>query len=91
MMHAEEGISFDAENRQDDSNVEGTQIEHRETYPTNARNQQSTAQEASAQARQRRRIAQLEEKLELLESGRAVKEKYVIARSILSLPFLTVC
>jgi hypothetical protein len=76
MMHAEEGIPWDAESRQDDINVEGTQSEHRETSPTNARNQQSTAQEASLQARQRRRIAQLEEKLEVLESGRAVKEKY---------------
>ncbi|KAG1761325.1 hypothetical protein EDD22DRAFT_780014 [Suillus occidentalis] len=75
-MHAEEGIPWDAESRQDDINVEGTQSEHRETSPTNARNQQSTAQEASLQARQRRRIAQLEEKLEVLESGRAVKEKY---------------
>jgi hypothetical protein len=90
-MHAEEGNSLDAESRQDDSNVEGTQSEHREASPTNTHNQQSTAQEASVQARQRRRIAQLEEKLEVLESGRAVKEKYVIARSILSLPFLTVC
>ncbi|KAG1728015.1 hypothetical protein EDD22DRAFT_789199 [Suillus occidentalis] len=74
-MHAEEGIPWDAKSRQDDINVEGTQSEHRETSPTNARNQQSTAQEASLQARQRRRIAQLEEKLEVLESGRAVKEK----------------
>jgi hypothetical protein len=36
---------------------------------------QSDAATASVEARQRRRIAQLEEKLEVLESGRAVKER----------------
>jgi hypothetical protein len=38
--------------------------------------QQSDAAAASAEARQRRRIAQLEEKLEVLESGRAAKDRY---------------
>lgn len=34
------------------------------------------AEAASLQARQRRKIAQLEEKLEVLEAGRASKERY---------------
>lgn len=38
--------------------------------------QESTAAAASLQARQRRRIAQLEEKLEVLEAGRAIKQRY---------------
>jgi hypothetical protein len=38
--------------------------------------QQSDAAASSNEARQRRRIAQLEEKLEALESGRAIKERY---------------
>ncbi|KIK47177.1 hypothetical protein CY34DRAFT_9200 [Suillus luteus UH-Slu-Lm8-n1] len=37
--------------------------------------QESTAAAASLQARQRRRIAQLEEKLEVLEAGRAIKQR----------------
>jgi uncharacterized protein YigA (DUF484 family) len=37
---------------------------------------ESTAAAASLQARQRCRIAQLEEKLETLEAGRASKERY---------------
>lgn len=38
--------------------------------------QSSSAAAEAAEARQRRKIAQLEEKLEALESGRAVREKY---------------
>ncbi|KAG1723299.1 uncharacterized protein EDB91DRAFT_1255687 [Suillus paluster] len=51
------------------------QSKHRETSTTNAHSQQSAVQAASVQARQRQRIAQLEEKLEALELGRVVKEK----------------
>jgi hypothetical protein len=70
-----EGIT-DTSNSQDDNNVEGMQSRQHEPSTTNAHSQQSMAQAASVEARQRRRIAQLEEKLEALESGRAVKEKY---------------
>lgn len=38
--------------------------------------QESAAAAASLQARQRRKIAQLEEKLETLEAGRATKQRY---------------
>ncbi|KAG1728863.1 uncharacterized protein EDB91DRAFT_1085945 [Suillus paluster] len=65
MVHAKD-IPPDTENQQDDGNVEGMQSEHRKTSTTNVHSQQSA----------RRRIAQLEEKLEALESGRVVKEKY---------------
>lgn len=44
----------------------------------------ANAAEVSLQARQRRRIAQLEEKLQVLESGRAAKEKLVIFYYVLS-------
>jgi hypothetical protein len=37
---------------------------------------ESNAAEASVQARQRRRIAQLEEKLEFLAAGRKSKQRY---------------
>lgn len=40
--------------------------------------QSNSEQDPSVQARQRRRIAQLEEKLQVLESGRAVKARSVI-------------
>ncbi|KAG1759553.1 hypothetical protein EDD22DRAFT_849157 [Suillus occidentalis] len=69
-----EGIT-DTSNPQGKNNVEGMQNRQREPSTTNAHSQQSMAQAASVEARQRRRIAQLEEKLEALESGRAVKEK----------------
>ncbi|KAG1723820.1 hypothetical protein EDD22DRAFT_852774 [Suillus occidentalis] len=71
MSHAE-SITSDTENQQDDSergNVEDmSQNKHWEPFATNSDTK-------AVQARQRRRIAQLEEKLEALESGRAVKEK----------------
>jgi transcription elongation GreA/GreB family factor len=74
MSHAGE---FDVNEQQDDS---------RSALPTNSEDEQhevglrqknsnANAAEASLQARQRRRIAQLEEKLQVLESGRTVKEK----------------
>ena len=78
-MSQDEGITSDIESRQDESNSEpeGRQSEHgREPSTTNAHSQQSIAQATAVQARQRRRIAQLEEKLEVLESGRVVKQKY---------------
>ncbi|KAG1728412.1 hypothetical protein EDD22DRAFT_961062 [Suillus occidentalis] len=77
-MSQDEGITSDIESRQDESNSEpeGRQSEHgREPSTTNAHSQQSIAQATAVQARQRRRIAQLEEKLEVLESGRVVKQK----------------
>ncbi|KAG1720544.1 uncharacterized protein EDB91DRAFT_1340646 [Suillus paluster] len=74
MVHAED-IPPDTENQQDDGNIEGMQSEHHETSTTNTHSQQSAVPAASVQAHQRRRIAQLEEKLEALESGRVVKEK----------------
>lgn len=58
----------DTQHREDDG---GTQIEDQ----PDERSQDSAAA-ASLQARQRRRIAQLEEKLEGLEAGRASKQRY---------------
>ncbi|KAG1893824.1 uncharacterized protein F5891DRAFT_985551 [Suillus fuscotomentosus] len=58
-----EGSTSHAENQQDQPN----------TQP-----QQSQAVAAHVQALQRRKIAQLEEKLEALESGRAVKQRQTI-------------
>ncbi|KAG1730430.1 hypothetical protein EDD22DRAFT_960728 [Suillus occidentalis] len=57
----------DTECREDDG---GTQIEGQPDECS-----QDSAAAASLQARQRRRIAQLEEKLEVLEAGRASKER----------------
>lgn len=62
-------------------------VEHEEgegsTAQVNLEDQQDQSSEeltaaaaASLQARQRRRIAQLEERLEVLEAGRAAKERY---------------
>lgn len=62
-MHADgdsEGSTSHIENRLDGGNVQP---------------QQSQAVAAHMQALQRRKIAQLEEKLEALQSGRAVKER----------------
>jgi hypothetical protein len=42
----------------------------------NGLQQPSEAQTAFLQARQRRKIAELEDKIETLESGRASKERY---------------
>jgi hypothetical protein len=77
-MSHDEGITSHIETRQDESinEPEDRQSEHGESSTTNAHSQQSMAQATDVQARQRRRIAQLEEKLEVLESGRARKEKY---------------
>jgi hypothetical protein len=44
----------------------------------------SQAESAFVQARQRRKIAELEGKLEILESGRALKERYGPASNVLS-------
>jgi hypothetical protein len=53
-------------------------------------NGNSQAADASAQARQKRQIAQLEAKLEALESGRAAKERYG-GTKIIKLTPLTFC
>lgn len=72
MSHNEDLMSLDdhstphVENRQTESSASNTEGQH---------SQQSDAAAASTEARQRRRIAQLEQKLELIESGRAVKER----------------
>lgn len=62
------------------SRVRNRQEENNRTSPTMDQqgecNGHSQAADASALARQRRRIAQLEEKLETFESGRAAKERY---------------
>jgi hypothetical protein len=69
-----EGIILDSENRQDQNNVE--ESEHCGSPTASTHNRQSAEEAAYVQARQKRRIAQLEEQLEALESGRAVKERY---------------
>jgi hypothetical protein len=53
-------------------------------------NGHSQAADASALARQRRRIAQLEERLEAFESGRTAKERYG-GMKIIWLTLLTFC
>lgn len=65
------------------SHVEGQQDEGSRTSHTegqqdggNIQPQQTQTVAAHVQGLQRRRIAQLEEKLEALESGRAVKDRY---------------
>lgn len=57
----DEGSTSHAEDQQDGGNIQS---------------QQSQAVAAHLQGLHRRKIAQLEEKLEALESGRAVKERY---------------
>ncbi|KAG2131450.1 hypothetical protein BD769DRAFT_1666459 [Suillus cothurnatus] len=68
-----EGIILDSENRQDQNNVE--ESEHCGSPTASTHNRQSTEEAAYVQAHQKRRIAQLEEQLEALELGCAVKER----------------
>ncbi|KAG1767784.1 hypothetical protein EDD22DRAFT_949841 [Suillus occidentalis] len=75
MSRANSVDATDTNNSQDENNVEGMQSGQNEPSTTNAHSRHSMVQATSVEARQRRRIAQLEEKLEALESGRAVKEK----------------
>jgi hypothetical protein len=53
-------------------------VEHRQASASHVEHRQGSHDQAelTAQARQRRKIAQLEEKLVALESGHAVKERY---------------
>lgn len=69
MSHTE-GSTLPIEDRQNDSPQQSPEL--------------SQADSAFVQARQRRKIAELEGKLESLESGRARKERYVPALDVLS-------
>jgi hypothetical protein len=62
---------------QAEGSVSHSNSEEGQQHEANHRQENSNAStaEPSVQARQRRRIAQLEEQLQVLESGRAVKEK----------------
>lgn len=66
LMSLDDGSTPHVENRHTESSASNTEGQH---------SQQSDATAASTEARQRRRIAQLEEKLELIELGRVVKER----------------
>jgi hypothetical protein len=58
------------------SHVEGSTFGDDTMSNIKNHSQQSDATAASVEARQRRRIVQLEEKLEVLESGHMAKDRY---------------